>query len=66
MMDATEIEWRRSSLCTSASCVAVAITDKLVAMRDTKEDLGSILKFDRVEWSEFLAGAVQGEFDLLT
>ena len=62
-MDASEFEWRRSSLCATDSCVEVAITDDQVAMRDTKDHLGSILKFDRAEWSEFLAGALHGEFD---
>lgn len=62
MVDSPEFEWHRSSLCATDSCVEVAITDDQVAMRDTK-DLGPILKFNRVEWSEFLAGALHGEFD---
>lgn len=64
-MEASEFKWRRSSLCSASGCVEVAITDDQVAMRDTKDHLGSILKFDRVEWSEFLAGALRGEFDPL-
>lgn len=63
MADLSEFEWRRSSLCANATCVEVAVSDDQVAMRDSKDRLGSILKFDRLEWREFLAGALHGEFD---
>jgi Domain of unknown function (DUF397) len=58
--------WRVSTLCDSASCVEIAISEdqELVAMRDSKLRLGSPLIFQANEWQDFLTGVRNGDFDL--
>ena len=58
--------WRVSSRCgPNGPCVSVALfPDGTVAVRDTKEPEGPILRFTREEWTAFLAGAADGEFTL--
>ena len=38
----------------------------LVALRDGKLPQAAVLEFDRQSWSDFLAGARYGEFDLIS
>jgi hypothetical protein len=58
-------EFRTSSFCTGGGCVAVGRTPEGdVALRDSKEQDGPVLRFTRDEWRAFLAGARAGEFDL--
>ncbi|MDQ0933591.1 DUF397 domain-containing protein [Streptomyces turgidiscabies] len=42
--------------------VAVSVGDGR-AVRDSKDKTGPVLFFDRAEWSAFLLGAKDGEFD---
>jgi len=51
------------TLCATADCVEVSAGGGEVAVRDSKERHGPLLHFDRVAWSEFLAGARNGELD---
>ena len=44
-------------------CVEVARKDGVIAVRDSKDPHGAILKFTESEWNAFLAGAKSGEFD---
>jgi hypothetical protein len=64
-MDTTEdsIQWRRSSRCESGSCIEVAQFDGMIAMRDSKDVAGPMLIFSVEEWTAFLAGARNGDFD---
>jgi hypothetical protein len=63
MVDWSEADWKRSTLCATGSCVEVAITGRHVAIRDSKRDPGLVLQFDRNAWKDFLAGVRNGEFD---
>lgn len=56
-------DWVRSTLCQAADCVEVSVGDSEVALRSSKERHGPLLRFDRLAWREFLAGAQNGEFD---
>jgi hypothetical protein len=48
----------------NGNCVEVAaLADGGVAVRDSKDPEGPVLTFDRDEWSAFLAGVNNGEFD---
>lgn len=58
--------WRKSTFSGDAGCVEVALLPHHsgVAVRDTKNRNGAELRFSVTEWSAFLAGVNQGEFDL--
>lgn len=57
-----EVTFTRSSYCGSSACVEVGTQSDSVYVRDSK-DPGTVLEFDRAEWDAFLAGAKAGEFD---
>lgn len=46
------------------NCVAVAITQEGVAVRDTKDVAKTTLNFTHGEWKIFVDAAKQGEFDI--
>lgn len=48
----------------SDNCVEVAFLDGGVALRDSKDQAREPHVFDDGEWSAFVAGAKDGEFDL--
>jgi len=50
------LAWRRSTRCSSGSCVAVAVTPRAVWVRDDKDPDGPVLEFDRDAWWAFLDG----------
>lgn len=58
--------WFRSSFCGSggSDCVEVALLGDGVAMRDSKNPAGAVLRFTPAQWLAFVAGARTGEFDL--
>lgn len=59
-------EWRKSTASgDNGQCVEVATNlPGIIAVRDSKNREGSVLVFTQGEWRAFLAGAVQGEFDV--
>jgi hypothetical protein len=57
--------WIRSRACSSDGCVEVAqLADGSVALRDSKDLRKAAHVFDREEWSAFITGVKDGEFDL--
>ena len=52
--------FRRSSHCKAGTCVEVVATPTVVLVRDRH---GTTLGFTPREWTEFLEGAKNGEFD---
>jgi hypothetical protein len=64
-MDTTEdsIQWRKSSRCETGTCVEMAHIDGTVAIRDSKDSAGAVLIFSPEEWTAFVAGVRNGEFD---
>jgi hypothetical protein len=64
-MDLTRAAWHKSTRSSgNGNCVEVAVVDDSVAVRDTKNREGGMLVFSAAEWSAFLSGAKNGEFDL--
>jgi Domain of unknown function (DUF397) len=55
--------WRKSTLSQAAGCVEIARVGDGVAVRDSKDPSGPVLRFSQVEWSAFLGGVRLGEFD---
>lgn len=59
------MEWFKSSFSNgNATCVEVRFDDDRVSVRDSKDPAGPILTFPRGEWTAFLHGAAEGEFDI--
>jgi len=56
--------WRKSPHSGANGCVEVAFLDGQVAIRDSKDQQGPMLVFNRTEWQAFLDGMRDGEFDL--
>lgn len=57
--------WRKSSFSTgNGECVEIAKTPTGVAVRDSKDPSGPVLRFTPGEWRAFIAGARNAEFDL--
>jgi Domain of unknown function (DUF397) len=58
--------WRKSTRSGGAdNCVEVATsTDRHIGVRDSKNPDGGILVFSPGEWSAFVEGVRDGEFDL--
>ena len=64
-LDLTGANWHKSSRSTIGNCVEVADNlPGIVAVRDSKDRQGPTLVFTSAEWSAFVAGAKDGEFDL--
>ncbi len=72
-MDLTGATWRRASAAgeTDEASVEVAImpgtkegSDRIIAMRDSRQPDGPVLIFTPEEWRAFAAGVQDGEFDL--
>jgi len=61
---AASLVWRRSTRCSSNSCVEVAdLPDGGVAVRDSKlPSAAPALLFSAQEWRAFIAGVNAGEF----
>ncbi|HEY2946823.1 MAG TPA: DUF397 domain-containing protein [Micromonosporaceae bacterium] len=57
--------WHKSSRSdmSGPNCVEVATVGDVVAVRDSKDPAGSVLRFTRHEWRAFLDGARRGDFD---
>lgn len=58
------IRFRTSSFCSAGGCVEVALLpDGHVAVRDSKAPGTSTLVYSAREWTDFVAGVKDGEFD---
>ena len=57
--------WRRSrfSQGADATCVEVAVEERSVSVRDSKDPTGPVLRFSVAEWRVFLLGVRAGEFE---
>jgi hypothetical protein len=59
--------WRKSTRSQTSNCVEVAplrTGPAAVALRDSKDQGGPVLLFNRAGWLGFIAGAKNGQFDL--
>ncbi len=63
--DLTGARWFTSRACSAEGCVEVAhLPGGRVALRDSKDPGKAAHIFDRQEWSAFVSGVKNGEFDL--
>jgi hypothetical protein len=57
-------KWRKSSRSTSGACFEVAPLPGTILVRDSKDQDGPVLTFDRAVFAAFIDGVTHGEFDL--
>jgi Domain of unknown function (DUF397) len=58
-----DADWRKSSFSGQWNCVEVAMLDNgEVGVRHSRHPAGPALVFTAAEWSAFVAGVVNGEF----
>jgi hypothetical protein len=63
--DLTDARWIKSQRCSADGCVEVAhLPGGHVALRDSKDVSRTAHVFDAGEWSAFIVGVKDGEFDL--
>jgi hypothetical protein len=65
-VDLAGAAWRKSSRSESNGCVEIAFLNGQIAVRDSKDRSGPMLRFSHNEWEAFLAGVRAGEFDAPT
>lgn len=54
------LKWRKSSKCDTGTCVEMAVTvEGSVAVRDSKDPDGPVLRFTQSEWRGFM-GVIRG------
>jgi len=58
------MDWHKSSYSGAGNCVEVNIRPVTVFVRDTKHRDQPYLAFTHEEWSAFLHGVKNGEFDI--
>lgn len=63
--DITRVTWRKSTRSNGqGECVEIAELTDMIAVRDSKNPTGPVLRFTQAEWQAFIDGAKDGEFDL--
>ena len=63
MFEVTCIEWRKSTYSGINGCIEIGFINRHVAIRDSKDPEGRFLLFTIAEWSAFLDGVRDGQFD---
>ena len=63
--DREALTWRGPSMCASANCVQVAVSDDSVLVRNSKDTDGVLLRFTHAEWDAFCRAVALGEFSAL-
>ena len=61
--DRAHTVWRKSTASAASDCVEVAFTGEAVFVRHSRDPSGPALAFSKPEWTAFLAGVRNGEFD---
>lgn len=61
-----QVSWQVARLCHSGNCIRVAADDNAILIGDSKDPEGPVLRYSREEWSVFVEGIRQGDFDHLS
>jgi hypothetical protein len=61
-----DLSWRVARSCNGGNCVRVAPSGEMILIGDSKDPDGSVLAYNRAEWTAFVEGIRQGDFDNLT
>jgi hypothetical protein len=65
MSTSPSLPWCTSSFSVQGNCVEVRLRDSDVQIRNTRDREGPVLSFTHAEWTAFLSGANNHEFDLV-
>jgi hypothetical protein len=64
MTEISDAQWQKSTFSMgNGNCVEAADVPAGVAIRDSKDRSGPVLRFSPGEWRAFVAGVKAGEFD---
>ena len=58
-----ELAWRVARHCDAGSCIRVAPHQGMIVIGDTKNPYSPVLSYSHEEWSAFVKGIRQGDFD---
>jgi hypothetical protein len=61
--DLTNAVWHKSSESINGDCVEVAVLAEDIAVRDSKDPEGPVLRFSPEAWKTFVRGSKDGAFD---
>jgi hypothetical protein len=64
MVDLSTAKWRKSSRSGANGCVEVTFVEGGVAVRDSKNRDGPVLRFTEHEWIAFVEAVCDKEFDI--
>lgn len=59
----SQLAWRVARDCDGGNCVRVAPSAGMIVIGDTKNPDGPVLSYTGAEWSAFVEGIRQGDFD---
>ena len=59
----SQLIWRTSSRSSQTECVEVALSDEVVAVRDSKDRGGGHFAVSGGKWQNFLRGLKNGRYD---
>jgi hypothetical protein len=57
--------WRRASVCAASECIEVAQRDDRIAVRDSTQPRGIVLRYTAPEWRSFVRLIKTGRLDRL-
>jgi hypothetical protein len=63
-VDQSDSEWKKSTRSGNNGCVEVTFVEGGVAVRDSKDRDGPVLRFTAQEWVAFIWAARNGELEL--
>jgi hypothetical protein len=58
-----DVTWHRARECETKTCVEVATSSGMVALRNSRYPDGPVVEYTAAEWLVFLEGARSGDFD---
>ncbi|BEL05521.1 hypothetical protein Q0Z83_037120 [Actinoplanes sichuanensis] len=62
-VSSVNVDWRASSFCDHINCVEVAVIGGAIAVRNSKDRSGTVQMYSPEEWTAFLDGITNGDFD---
>lgn len=58
-----EVKWKTSTFCADKSCAEVSHQHRVWKIRNNQDPDGPVVTFTEDEWTAFVAGVKDGQFD---